>query len=112
MLTTYHYRLKDSGKLNTILAHKSYCVNTVWNFCKQTQRDALKNKSVKLIEDKKSKKIISIPYFLSSAEMDKLVAGSSKELGLHSQTIQSVSQEYVKKRSQFKTLLRWRGKKS
>ena len=84
----------------------------VWNFCKQTQRDALKNKLVKLIQDKKLGKMISIPYFFSSTEMDALVAESSKELGLHSQTVQAVSQEYITRRKQFKTLLRWRGKKS
>ena len=112
MITTYHYRIKDSGKAHALLSQMSRSVNMVWNFCKQTQRDALKNRSVKLIQDSKSKKQISIPYFLSSSEMDALVAGSSKELGLHSQTIQFVSQEYVKKRIKFKKLLRWRGKKS
>ncbi len=90
----------------------SRSVNMVWNFCKQTQKEALKNKSVKLINDKKSGKKISIPYFFSSSEMDGLVAGSSKELCLHSQTVQAISQEYITRRIQFKTLLRWRGKRS
>lgn len=112
MITTYHYRIKDSGSSGKILSEMSYSVNMVWNFCKATQRDALKNKSVKIIKDKKSGKQISIPYFLSSSEMDELVGGSSKELGLHSQTIQAVSQEYTTRRKQFKKLLRWRSKKN
>ncbi len=112
MITTYHYRIKDSGKANRVLSKMSRSVNMVWNFCKQTQQEAIKNKSVKLIEDKKSGEKISIPYFFSSSEMDGLVAGSSKELGLHSQTVQAISQEYITRRKQFKTLLRWRGKKS
>lgn len=112
MIITYHYRIKDSGSAHIILSKMSRSVNMVWNFCKQTQRDALKNKSVRLIQDKKTENEISIPYFLSSSEMDKLVAGSSKELGLHSQTVQSISQEYITRRKQFKTLLRWRSKKS
>lgn len=112
MITTYHYRIKDSGKANRVLSQMSCSVNMVWNFCKQTQKEALKNKSVKLIDDKKSGEKTSIPYFFSSSEMDGLVAGSSKELGLHSQTVQAISQEYITRRKQFKTLLRWRGKKS
>lgn len=113
MITTYHYRIKDSGKAHKVLFQMSKSVNMVWNFCKQTQRDALRNRPVKLIQDKKTEtgNQISIPCFLSSSEMDGLVAGSSKELGLHSQTVQAVSQEYVKRRIQFKKLLRWRGRK-
>ena len=111
MITTYQYRIKDSTAKSTLKKMAS-AVNMVWNFCKQTQRDALKNKPVKMIEDKKTGKKISIPYFLSSAEMDGLVAGSSKELGLHSQTVQAVSQEYVTRRKQFKKLLRWRSKQA
>ena len=112
MITTYHFRIKESGSAEKVLSKMSRSVNMIWNFCKQTQRDALRNKPVKLIEDKKTGKKISIPYFLSSNEMDGLVAGSSKELGLHSQTVQAVSQEYVTRRKQFKKLLRWRSKKS
>lgn len=87
MITTYHYRIKDSGAAHNILTKMARSVTMVWNFCKQTQRDALKNRSVKLVKSSKTGQIISIPYFFSSAEMDKLVASSSKELGLHSQTI-------------------------
>ncbi|APJ04285.1 transposase [Silvanigrella aquatica] len=53
MITTYHYRIKDSGKANRVLSKMSRSVNMVWNFCKQTQQEALKNKSVKLIDDDK-----------------------------------------------------------
>lgn len=65
-----------------------------------------------MILDKKTSHQLCIPNFLSSAEMDGLVAGSSKELGIHSQTVQSISQEYVRRRIQFKKLLRWRGRQS
>jgi hypothetical protein len=112
LITTYHYRIKDSGKANRVLSKMSRSVNMVWNFCKQTQQEALKNKSVKLIDDKKSGEKASIPYFLTKFEMNNLVSGSSKELELHSQTVQFVSEEYITRRKQFKTLLRWRGKKS
>lgn len=87
-------------------------VNFVWNFAKQTQRDALRAKSARIIQDKKTGSLIGIANFLSSTELDSLVAGSSKELGLHSQTVQAITQEYCTRRIQFKKLLRWRGKKS
>ena len=112
MITTYHYRIKDSGRAGKVLTKMSHSVNMVWNFCKQTQQEALKNKSCKLIKDEKTGKIVSIPYFLTTDELNNLVSGSSKELGLHSQTVQGISEEYVTRRVQFKKLLRWRGKKS
>ena len=40
------------------------------------------------------------------------MAGAAKELGLHSQTVQGVVEEYARRRKQFQKLLRWRGKKS
>ncbi len=112
MITTFRFRIKDSENKSKILRKMSYAVNMVWNYCKQTQRDALKTKPFRMIKDKKTEQNISIPNFLTSAEMDALVAGSSKELGLHSQTVQAVSQEYTTRRKQFKKLLRWRGRKT
>ncbi len=112
MITTYHYRMKDSGSTGKKLLKMSRCVNLVWNYCKQTQKDALRNKTGKLIKDKKTGKEISIPYFLTKFEMNNLVSGSSKELDLHSQTVQGIAEEYTTRRKQFKTLLRWRGRKS
>ncbi|RDB37025.1 MAG: hypothetical protein DCC88_02115 [Spirobacillus cienkowskii] len=61
MITTYHYRIKDSGKANRVLSQMSRSVNIVWNYCKQTQKEALKNDPVKLIADKKSAETASIP---------------------------------------------------
>jgi transposase len=112
MITTYRFRIKQSGGSANVLSKMARSVNMVWNFCKETQRDALRNKPYRFIEDKKTGRKVSIPNFLSSSEMDALVAGSSKELGLHSQTVQFISQEYTTRRKQFKKLLRWRSKKS
>ena len=112
MITTYHYRIKDSGKSGKILKKMASSVNFVWNYCKSTQKYALKNKPVKQIIDSKTGNITSMPYFFSKFEMNSLVSGSSKELGIHSQTIQAVSEEYTTRRKQFKNILRWRGTKS
>jgi hypothetical protein len=54
-------------------------VNFVWNFNNQTSFHAIRDHG----------------KWLSSAQLDKLTAGASKELGLHSQTIQFINQEYV-----------------
>lgn len=90
----------------------SRAVNFVWNFCKETQITALRRKNTRMITDKKTGAIIPVPNYLSAFELNNLVAGSSKELGLQSHSIQSVAEEYVTRRKQFKKLLRWRGKKS
>ena len=46
-------------------------------------------------------------------DLNQLTAGCSKELGLHSQTVQAVCEQYATRRQQFKKRkLRWRGKRS
>jgi putative transposase len=112
MITTWKFRIKDSGKAGRNLTRMSRAVNIVWNFAKETQINALRAKSARLITDKKTGQVIGIPNFLSAYELNNLVAGSSKELGLHSQTVQAVTEEYARRRKQFSKLLRWRGKKS
>lgn len=68
-------------------------VNLIWNYVNETSFNAIRNYS----------------KWISSVELDALLAGSSKLLGLHSQTIQGISQEYVNRRIQHKKRkLRWR----
>jgi IS605 OrfB family transposase len=112
LITTWRYRIKDSGGASRRLAAMSRSVNFVWNFCKETQVNALRQKSARVITDQKSGKDVAIANFLTSFELSNLTAGSSKELGLHSQTVQAVCEEYSTRRKQFKKLLRWRGRKS
>jgi len=85
-------------------------VNFVWNYCKDTQITALKRSDCRLIKDKQTHETVAIPNFLSKYELNNLVSGSSRLLGLHSQTVQNICEEYVTRRKQFKKLLRWRGK--
>jgi putative transposase len=112
MLVTWQFRVKDGGSGGRALSRAARAVNFVWNFAKATQRDALRAKSARIIADRKTGAPVAIPNFFSSDELDALVAGSSKELGLHSQTVQAITQEYARRRKQFGKLLRWRGKKS
>jgi len=69
----------------------------VWNYCNETSFNAIRNNS----------------HFLSKYDLNKLTPGVAKELGLHSQTVQSICEEYATRRKQFKKRkLRWRSKKS
>lgn len=95
MKITYKYRVKD--KHFTSLNKQARAINFVWNFCNETQKHALK-------WDKK---------WPSAYDLQKLTAGSSKELGVSADSIGKVCEQYAKSRAQFrKRYLRWRGKKS
>ena len=94
MILVYRYRVKS---LNGLLNRQSRAVNYVWNFCNETQKHALRW----------SKR------WPTGFDLNKLTAGSSKELGLHAGTINAVCEQYAKSRAQKRRpCLRWRGKKS
>lgn len=92
MIRTYHYRIKDSGLCARFDA-MARSANAVWNFCNQTQISALRwNKP-----------------WPGYAQLCALVAGSGKDLGLHSQTVQAICEQYVRSRQQHRRpKLRWR----
>ena len=94
MILVYRYRVKS---LNGLLNKQARAVNYVWNYCNDTQKHALRW----------SKR------WPTRFDLDKLTTGSSKELGMHSGTINAVCAQYAQSRSQKKRpYLRWRGKKS
>lgn len=111
MLTTWRFRIKDSGRSRTNLENWARAVNFVWNYAKETQIIALRRQSFKVIS-KKDGTTFTAPNFLTKFDLNKLVSGSSKELGIHSQTVQAVAEEYATRVQQFKKTLRWRGKNS
>ena len=91
-MLTYKYRIKDSNS-RTILTRMAGTVNFVFNYCNETSIKAIKRDH----------------RWLSGYDLQYLVAGASKELGLHSQTVQGVCREYVSRRNQFKKVkLNWR----
>jgi putative transposase len=94
MLLVYRYRIKS---LTGLLSSQARACNFVWNFCNDTQLQALKwNKR-----------------WPSGFDLNRLTAGSSKELALHSGTINAVCEQYAKSRSQRnRPFLRWRGRRS
>lgn len=94
MILTYRYRVKS---LNGLLNKQSRAVNFVWNYCNDRQKDALRFGR----------------RWLTGFDLNYLTAGSSKELGLHSGTINAICQQYAASRSQKnRPFLRYRGKKN
>jgi putative transposase len=94
MKLVYRYRVKS---LTGLLDRQARTVNFVWNYCNDRQKDALR---------------FDRPW-LTGFDLIKLTTGCSKELGLHSGTINDVCQQYARSRSQSnRPCLRYRGKKS
>jgi IS605 OrfB family transposase len=83
MILVYRYRVKS---LNGLLNRQSRACNFVWNYCNDRQKDALR---------------FGRPW-LSGFDLNKLTTGSSKELGLHSGTVNAVCEQYARSRSQMK----------
>jgi transposase len=94
MLLVYRYRIKS---LTGLLGRQARACNFVWNFCNDTQLHALNwNKR-----------------WPSGFDLNRLTAGSSKELAVHAGTINAVCEQYAKSRRQRnRPCLRWRGRRS
>lgn len=94
MILVHRYRVKS---LTGLLNKQARAVNFVWNYCNERQKDALRFGR----------------RWHTGFDLNKLTAGSSKELGLHSGTVNAVCEQYAKSRGQKKRpYLRWRGVKS
>ena len=93
MLIVYRYRVKSQAGL---LNKQARAVNYVFNYCNETQKHALKWGK----------------RWPSGFDLNKLTSGASKELGLHSGTVNAVCEQYAKSRSEKKRpFLRWRSHK-
>lgn len=90
-MLTFRYRVKDAtaGKR---LAAMAVAVNQVWNYCGGIQNDSRRH----------NKRWPSFP------ELARLTAGSSKELGLHSDTVQDVLKHWCAARDKDRRRPRWR----
>ena len=91
---TIKHRLRDKHAAE--LTRQASAVNFVWNYCNGAQ-----------------KHVRRWDRWLSSVDLQRMTAGVSKELNIHSQTVQNVCKQYVKSRVQHKKpWLRWRGRTS
>lgn len=88
---TLKVRIKD--KHAPLLREWARSVNFAWNYVNELSSRSIRERS----------------RFLSAYDIHPYTQGASKELGLHSQTIQGITEEYVLRRKQFKKRqLRWR----
>jgi len=95
-ITTLHFRIKDSTS-GKYLERQSRAVNFVWNYCNEYANKAYGFNR----------------RWLSGFDLNYLTSGVSKDLKLHSQTIQAICEEHATRRKQFRlSKLKWRSKKS
>lgn len=96
MILTYKYRLKGKRSARQ-LRRFAWAVNQVWNFCVQTQRSVQR-----AYRDGLSAR------WPSFYDLKKLASGTSRDLGLHAQTIQNVCEQFTKSRDLHKKCPRFR----
>lgn len=91
MILTYRYRIKDATSAKP-LARMAMAVNQVWNYCGGIQNDSRRLNR----------------RWPSGFDLIKLTAGSSKLLGLHSDTVADVCKQFARSRDKAKHRPRWR----
>lgn len=96
VILTYKYRIKDATVGKHLDLH-SRAVNYVWNYCNQIQREA-----------ESRWKAGRVSKWPSAFDLIKLCTGAGADLGLHSDTVQTVCREYAAKRDANRGHLRWR----
>lgn len=96
MMLTFKYRVKDATTGKHLNRHAWAC-NQVWNFCVATQREAQSRR--------KAGKNVRWP---SAFDLIKLATGSAAELGLHSDTVQTVCRQFVASRDLHRRCPRFR----
>lgn len=90
VILTYKFKLRNGSRSLRVGANK---VNHTWNYCNETSLKAIKRDG----------------KFLSAFDLSNLMAGTSKTLKIHSQTVQAVAEEYAKSRKHAKKRkLEWR----
>jgi IS605 OrfB family transposase len=95
MVLTYRYRIKDATTGRHLL-RQARAVNQVWNYCGEIQEAARRHNK----------------RWPSGFDLIKLSFGSSKLLGLHSDTVQAVCKQFAISRDMHAKRPRWRGRKS
>ena len=96
MILTYRYRLKATSGAAQELSRQARAVNLVWNFCGETQETARRWNRL----------------WPSGFDLISLTHGSSRDLGLHSDTVQAVCKQFAHSRDTHRRRPRWRGRLS
>ncbi|MCO8163343.1 transposase, partial [Pseudomonas sp. 21LCFQ010] len=93
MKATRTLKIRVRDKHAAQLREASRAVNFVWNYVNELSSRTIRERG----------------RFLSAFDIHKYTNGAGKDLGLHSQSVQAVADEYVTRRKQFKKRqLRWR----
>lgn len=87
-IVTFKFRVKDATAGKYLSRHAIAC-NQVWNFCVATQREALARR--------KAGRPTRWP---STFDLIRLCTGSAAELGLHSDTVQTICRRFTASRDQ------------
>jgi len=96
VILTYRYRIKTTSGARLALDAMARAANLVWNFCGETQEAARRwNRR-----------------WPTGFDLIGLTNGSSRALGLHSDTVQAVCKQFAVSRDEAERRPRWRGKKS
>lgn len=90
MIVSYRYKLKGKRVARRLSAY-ARSVNSVWNYCVDIQRE-VRNRW----------KHGQMSHWPSFYTLKDLASGTSKELGIHAQTVQNVCKQFVKGRDQHK----------
>lgn len=96
MILTHKYRIKDATTGKRLRRHAWGC-NQVWNFCVATQREAERRRKAGLTAK-----------WPSAFDLIKLCTGSAAELGLHSDTVQTICRQFAASRDLHKRCPRFR----
>ena len=97
MLLTYKYRIKDRSAKKTLIKH-AYAINQVWNYCVAFQRDVESRYRAGSAQRK----------WPSRFDLQKLTAGTSKDLGIHAQSVQGVCRQFAHSRDKLRRAPRFR----
>ena len=97
MILTYRYRIKDNSANKTLRRH-AFAVNQVWNYCNGYQRDIEARYRAGAPKRK----------WPSHFDLQKMTKGTSKELGIHAQTVGAVCKQFTKSRDKARHSLRYR----
>ena len=96
MILTYKHRVKDATTGKHLRRYAWGC-NQVWNFCVATQREAERRRKAGLTAK-----------WPSAFDLIKLCTGSAAELGLHSDTAQTICRQFAASRDLHKRCPRFR----
>ena len=95
-MLTYKYRLKGKRAVRQ-LRRLAFQSTQVWNYCVQTQRSV-----------QRTRKFGLSPKWPTQYDLQKLTGGTSRDLGLHAQTIQGVCEQFVQSRDLHRQCPRFR----